>query len=67
MVKTQAAEILGLQLTDSDVGNIPMIAADAYGRFIPGPVGRGARRPRPAAAAEAVVLSAAGAGPTSMT
>jgi Ca2+-binding RTX toxin-like protein len=37
MIKTQAAQILGLQLTDSDVGDIPMIAADAYGRFIPGP------------------------------
>ena len=37
MIKAQAANVLGLLLTDSDVGNIPMIAADAYGRFIPGP------------------------------
>ncbi len=37
MIKAQAATVLGLQLSDSDVGDIPMIAADAYGRFIPGP------------------------------
>ena len=37
MIKTQAATVLGLQLVDTDVGNIPMIAADAYGNFIPGP------------------------------
>jgi methionine-rich copper-binding protein CopC len=37
MVKQQAADLLGLQLVDADVGNIPMIAADAYGNFIPGP------------------------------
>ncbi|MGJ0515397.1 MAG: choice-of-anchor D domain-containing protein [Methylomicrobium sp.] len=38
MVKDQAAARLGLQLTDADVTNIPMIAADQYGNFIPGPV-----------------------------
>ena len=37
MVKAQAATVLGLQLVDTDVNNIPMIAADAYGKFIPGP------------------------------
>ncbi len=37
MVKAQAADVLGLELTDANVGNIPMIAADAYGNFIPGP------------------------------
>ncbi len=36
-VKQQAASVLGLQLTDTDVTNIPMIAADPYGKFIPGP------------------------------
>lgn len=36
MVKAQAATLLGLQLTDANVGNIPMIAADQYGKFIPG-------------------------------
>jgi Ca2+-binding RTX toxin-like protein len=36
-VKGQAATLLGLQLTDLDVGNIPMILADPYGKFIPGP------------------------------
>src|SRR3954471_21556233 len=36
-VKKQAAEVLGLKLVDRDVTNIPMIAADPYGKFIPGP------------------------------
>ncbi|MDT4916188.1 MAG: hypothetical protein QOH89_888, partial [Pseudonocardiales bacterium] len=36
-VKKQAAEVLGLKLVDADVTNIPMIAADPYGKFIPGP------------------------------
>jgi Ca2+-binding RTX toxin-like protein len=36
-VKAQAATLLGLQLVDTDVNNIPMIAADPYGNFIPGP------------------------------
>ena len=30
--------MLGLQLVDTDVSNIPMIAADPYGNFIPGPL-----------------------------
>jgi len=38
-VKTQTANKLGLQLVDTDVNNIPMIAADPYGNFIPGPNG----------------------------
>ncbi|MBK7454921.1 MAG: heme peroxidase [Anaerolineales bacterium] len=37
MIKDQAAALLGLQLVDSNVGNIPMIASDPYGNFIPGP------------------------------
>lgn len=36
-VKSQAAIFLGLRLEDKDVTNIPMIAADPYGKFIPGP------------------------------
>ena len=36
-IKAQAANLLGLELADTDVDNIPMIAADAYGKFIPGP------------------------------
>ncbi len=36
-VKLQAATKLGLLLKDVDVSNIPMIATDPYGRFIPGP------------------------------
>ena len=35
-VKTQSANLLGLKLVDTDVTNIPMIAADPYGNFIPG-------------------------------
>uniref|UniRef100_UPI00232FADCB peroxidase family protein n=1 Tax=Candidatus Phyllobacterium onerii TaxID=3020828 RepID=UPI00232FADCB len=38
-VKAQAADLLGIQLIDSDVGNIPLLAADQYGNFIPGPNG----------------------------
>jgi Ca2+-binding RTX toxin-like protein len=36
-VKAQAATLLGLKLTDVDVTNIPMLATDPYGKFIPGP------------------------------
>ena len=39
MIKAQAASMLGLQLVDADVANIPMIDADPYGKFIPGPNG----------------------------
>jgi len=39
LVKEQAASKLGLQLVDADVSDIPMIAADQYGNFIPGPNG----------------------------
>ncbi|MBC7812837.1 MAG: heme peroxidase, partial [Burkholderiales bacterium] len=38
-VKAQAATLLGIQLVDADVGNIPLLAADQYGNFIPGPNG----------------------------
>ena len=37
MVKDQARDLLGLELVDTDVNNIPMIEADPYGNFIPGP------------------------------
>ena len=36
LIKQQAAQKLGMQLADLDVLNIPMIAADPYGKFIPG-------------------------------
>ena len=36
-VKAQAATKLGLKLVDADVTNIPMLATDPYGKFIPGP------------------------------
>lgn len=35
-IKKQAAEKLGIKLTDADVGSIPLVASDAYGNFIPG-------------------------------
>ncbi len=37
LLKQQAQQRLGLQIVDQDVLNIPMIAADPYGKFIPGP------------------------------
>jgi Ca2+-binding RTX toxin-like protein len=35
-VKAQAASMLGITLTDPDVGNVPLLVTDEYGRFIPG-------------------------------
>jgi len=37
-VKKQAHDLLGLQLVDMDVLNVPMLATDPYGKFIPGPL-----------------------------
>ncbi|WP_253905251.1 peroxidase family protein [Arthrobacter sp. H14] len=37
-VKSQAASRLGLRLTDKDALDVPMIASDPYGKFIPGPL-----------------------------
>ena len=38
-LKAQARDLLGIELTDADVGNVPLIATDAYGNFIRGPNG----------------------------
>ncbi|MDO9009956.1 MAG: peroxidase family protein [Thiobacillus sp.] len=38
-VKTQAADLLGIQLTDADIFNVPLLATDDYGEFIRGPNG----------------------------
>ncbi|HEV2599988.1 peroxidase family protein, partial [Sphingopyxis sp.] len=38
-VKAQAADLLGIQLLDVDVGNVPLLATDEYGNFIRGPNG----------------------------
>jgi Ca2+-binding RTX toxin-like protein len=38
-VKAQAARKLGIQLTDQDVLNVPLIDTDPYGHFKPGPNG----------------------------
>ncbi|NNU43267.1 peroxidase family protein [Ramlibacter montanisoli] len=37
-VKQQALEKLGIALDDSDVLNVPLLATDQYGKFIPDPV-----------------------------
>ncbi len=37
-VKEQARTILGIDLTDYHVGNLPLLATDPYGNFIPDPV-----------------------------
>ena len=31
--------MLGIHLTDVHVGNLPLLATDSYGNFIPGPNG----------------------------
>lgn len=36
-VKAQARNLLGVELTDGDALNIPLIRTDAYGKFIPDP------------------------------
>lgn len=38
-IKDQAREMLGINLTDYHVGNLPLLATDPYGNFIPGPGG----------------------------
>ena len=38
-VKTQARERLGIDLTDADVSNVPLLATDQYGQFLRGPKG----------------------------
>ena len=37
VVKAQARDLLGIQLSDYDAVNVPMLKVDAYGNFIPGP------------------------------
>ncbi len=49
--KAQAAEKLGIALSDFDVHDVPLLRTDAYGKFIPGANGFaqiivGARRRR---------------------
>jgi Ca2+-binding RTX toxin-like protein len=39
VVKAQARDILGINLTDADVHNVPLLATDAYGSFIRGSSG----------------------------
>ncbi|MCK1511250.1 M10 family metallopeptidase C-terminal domain-containing protein [Bradyrhizobium sp. 190] len=38
-VKEQARTILGIDLTDFDVGSVPLLRTDAYGNFIPNAAG----------------------------
>jgi len=35
-IKLQAKEMLGIELSDMDVHNVPLLATDLYGNFIPG-------------------------------
>ncbi len=35
-VKAQAADLLGIQLTDANIFDVPMLVTDEYGKFIPG-------------------------------
>ncbi|WP_221177033.1 peroxidase family protein [Nocardioides pocheonensis] len=35
--KKQAHDLLGIQLVDTDVADVPMLLADPYGNFVPGP------------------------------
>jgi Ca2+-binding RTX toxin-like protein len=35
-VKAQASAMLGIQLLDTDVGNVPLLRTDEFGKFIPG-------------------------------
>ncbi len=37
--KEQARTLLGIALTDADVVDVPLLATDPYGRFVPGPNG----------------------------
>ena len=39
VVKAQARDLLGINLTDADVDNVPLLATDQYGNFIKGPNG----------------------------
>ena len=34
VVKAQARDLLGINLTDADVDNVPLLATDQYGNFI---------------------------------
>ncbi|UUZ78449.1 hypothetical protein LP414_16760 [Polaromonas sp. P1(28)-13] len=36
VVKAQARDLLGINLTDADFDNVPLLATDLYGKFIPG-------------------------------
>jgi Ca2+-binding RTX toxin-like protein len=35
-VKAQAADLLGIQLVDANITNVPALVTDAYGKFVPG-------------------------------
>ena len=52
-VKKQAHDLLGLLLVDRDAINIPMIATDPYGKFIPGPPAAAAVRDQTTASSRA--------------
>ena len=37
--QAQAADLLGIELVDADVTNVPLLVTDPYGRFVRGPNG----------------------------
>jgi Ca2+-binding RTX toxin-like protein len=39
-VKAQTESLLGIRLSDADVADVPLLATDPYGHFLPGPNGR---------------------------
>ncbi len=39
VLKAQARDLLGIELSDYDAVNVPMIKVDPYGNFVPGPNG----------------------------
>ena len=39
VLKAQARDLLGIELSDYDALNVPLVAVDPYGNFIPGPNG----------------------------
>jgi hypothetical protein len=60
VVKAQARDILGIDLTDADVGKIPLLATDDYGNFLRGPNGFPQVVMRAAAGKDGVLVDDAG-------
>ena len=59
VVKAQARQFLGIELSDHDVTNIPLLLTDPYGKFIPGPEAsrRSSSMPAPTASRSRATMS----------